>query len=65
MMLVDKITEALDQGESAVGVFLDFSKAFDTIDHNILFKKGEIWNKLCRIEMIWRLFVQKIAVCNI
>ena len=35
-MLVDKITEALDQGESVVGVFLDFSKAFDTVDHNIL-----------------------------
>ena len=25
MMLVDKITEALDQGECVVGVFLDFS----------------------------------------
>ena len=37
MMLVDKITEALDQGESVVGVFLDFSKALDTVDHNILF----------------------------
>ena len=36
MMLVNKITEALDQGESVVGVFLDFSKAFDTVDHNIL-----------------------------
>ena len=37
MMLVDKITEALDQGECVVGVFLDFSKAFDTVDHNILY----------------------------
>ena len=36
MMLVDKITEALGQGECVVGVFLDFSKAFDTVDHNIL-----------------------------
>ena len=27
MMLVDKVTEALDQSESVVGVFLDFSKA--------------------------------------
>ena len=58
-MLVDKITEALDQGESVGGVFLDFSKAFDTGDHNILLgKNGEIWNKWCRIEMVWRLFVQ-------
>ena len=58
MMLVDKITEALDQGETVVGVFLDFCKAFDTVDHNILLKKWEIWNKWCRIEMVWRLFVQ-------
>ena len=36
MMLVDKIIETLDQSECVVGVFLDFSKAFDTVDHNIL-----------------------------
>ena len=40
MMLADKIMEALDQGESVVGVFLDFSNAFDTVDHNILLQKN-------------------------
>ena len=40
MMLVDKVTEALDQGESVVGVILDFSKDFDTVDHNILLQKN-------------------------
>ena len=39
MMLVDKITEALGQGECVVGVFLYFCKAFDTVDHNILLQK--------------------------
>ena len=31
MILVDKITEALDLGECVVGVFLDFFKPFDTV----------------------------------
>ena len=37
--VVDKITEALDQRKITIGVFLDLSKAFDTIKHDILFKK--------------------------
>ena len=37
--LIDKVTEALDKGECIIGVFLDFSKAFDTVDHDILLQK--------------------------
>ena len=32
---VNKITEALDNGDYVVGVFPDFSRAFDTIDHTL------------------------------
>ena len=39
MLLTDKITEALDRGECLIGVFLDFSKAFDTVDHDNLLEK--------------------------
>lgn len=34
--IVDKIQRAIDDKESSCGIFLDFSKAFDTINHDIL-----------------------------
>ena len=37
--LVDKITKSLDNGDIVIGVFIDLKKAFDTVDHKILFKK--------------------------
>ena len=36
--LVDNLTQALEYGEHVVGVYLDFSKAFDTVDHILLEK---------------------------
>ena len=39
--LVDKITKAIDKGECTIGIFLDLSKVFDTINHKILIEKLE------------------------
>ncbi len=40
-VLCNKLYEALDKGHYPLGIFLDFSKAFDTINHAILLKKLE------------------------
>jgi len=39
MILMDQILSSIDHGEFVVGVFLDFKKAFDTVDHRILLDK--------------------------
>ena len=43
IILLENLIKALDDGNCAVGIFLDFQKAFDTIDHFILLDKLHIY----------------------
>ena len=37
--VIDRITNQLDQGITPINIYLDLSKAFDTLDHDILVNK--------------------------
>ena len=37
--IIDRITQHLDKGATPINMYLDLSKAFDTLDHNILLHK--------------------------
>ena len=39
--ITEKIKQGCDSGKFVCGVFLDFQKAFDTVNHDILLKKLE------------------------
>ena len=38
-VLIDHISKATDNKEHVIGVFLDFAKSFDTVNHRILLGK--------------------------
>ena len=39
--MVENIRQAWEEGKHCLGVFIDFKKAFDTVDHSILLAKME------------------------
>ena len=41
LSIVDKIQKAIEERNYSCGIFLDFSKAFDTVNHKILLRKLE------------------------
>ena len=46
------ITDDLDKGNCSIGIFIDLSKAFDTVDHKLLLRKMEHYGIKCNA-LLW------------
>ena len=64
--LVEKITNAWESGDIAIGIFLDLKKAFDTVPHDILLKKIVcLWNQRNHLQITQQLFDWSYSICNL
>ena len=41
--IANQISESFEKNQCALGVFIDLSKAFDTISHSVLIKKLQVY----------------------
>ena len=56
--ITEKIKQGCDSGKFACGVFLDFQKAFNTVNHDILLKKLEYYGIRVKSNKWFRSFLE-------
>ena len=52
VQLVDQIYKSFEKDHYTLGVFIDLSKAFDTVDHTVLIRKLEMYG-IESIKLAW------------
>ena len=58
LKMISDITNELENKNYSLGVFIDLSKAFDTVDHTILIKKNvSLWNSRDCFGLVYKLFI--------
>ena len=60
MEMTDRVLQDLDNGKLPISVFLDLSKAFDTLDHCILLEK--LWHLRHTTPLVRKLFIWQDSV---
>ena len=56
--LIDRIVTKMDTNDVPIHVFLDLSKAFDTIDHNILQNELAYYSLNCSDLQLFKSYLQ-------
>ena len=52
LKVMDEISNELDHKNHSIGIFIDLSKAFDTVDHSLLCQNLEYYG-ICGIALDW------------
>ena len=64
LSIIDLIQHAIDCREFSYGICLDFSKAFYTVNHNILIEKLDLsWHLWCKQRLVHLLSYPKKSIC--
>ena len=59
LTMLDQISQEIDNNKYSIELFLDLSKAFDTIDHHILLQKLANYG----FKMVVKLFIRTYPKC--